>query len=144
MMKLDLERTRYTFYITAKKKRRLKNVTSFTKIACKPKLVTQCKRSSKEGGFEQILKQVNHDCLYLLDSENSEHFRKIIKRANKLRPYGELKNKLLLEDNLKEQRVANRNVRKYCPVCTVDIGKLMFDYDEEEYSKVAKALNPNH
>ena len=38
--------------------------------------------------------------------------------------------------------MTNRNVRKILSSVTVDIGKLMFDYDEEEYSKVAKALNP--
>ena len=98
------------------------------------------KEALKEGGFEQILKQVKPDCLYLLDARDPEHFRKIVKRANKLRPYGELKNKLLLEDNLKEQREQTEMLKKYCKVCTVDIGKLMFGYDDNEYNKVAEAL----
>lgn len=128
-------------YITAsKEKRRLNNVTSFTKIACKPNLLHNVKEALKEGGFEQILKQVKPDCLYLLDARDPEHFRKIVKRANKLRPYGELKNKLLLEDNLKEQREQTEMLKNYCKVCTVDIGKLMFGYDDNEYSKVAEAL----
>ena len=77
-------------YNAVKKKRRLKNVTSFTKIACKPNLLHNVKEF-KEGGFEQILKQVKPDCLHELDAGESEHFRKIIKRANKLRPYGRIK-----------------------------------------------------
>ena len=115
-------------------------MTNFTKIACKPNLLHNVKEAIKEGGFEQILEQVKPDCLYLLDCVVPEHFQKIVRRANKLRPYGELKNKLLLEDNLKEQREQTEMLKKYCKVCTVDIGKLMFDYDDNEYSKVAEAL----
>ena len=47
----------------------------------------------------------------------------------------------MLEDNLEEQRNQTEMIKQYCPVLTVDIGKLMFDYDDEEYSKVAEALN---
>ena len=87
------------------------------------------------------MEKVKPDCLYLLDCKKSEHFQKILERANKLRPYGLLKNKLLLEDNLEEQRNQTEMIKKHCPVLTVDIGKLMFDYDDNEYSKVAEALN---
>ena len=131
----------YSYITASKEKERIKNVKTFTKIACKPNLLHNVKECIKEGGFEQIIEKVKPDCLYLLDCKKSEHFQKILERANKLRPYGLLKNKLLLEDNLEEQRNQTEMIKKHCPVLTVDIGKLMFDYDDNEYSKVAKALN---
>ena len=131
----------YSYITASKEKERLSNVTTFTKIACKPNLLHNVKECMKEGGFDQIFKRVTPECLYLLDCENPEHFQKIVERANRLRPYGELKNKLLLEDNLEGQRELTELLKTYCSVCTVDIGKLMFDYDDGEYNKVAKALN---
>jgi len=131
----------YSYITASKEKERLSNVTTFTKIACKPNLLHNVKECMKEGGFDQIFKRVTPECLYLLDCENPEHFQKIVERANRLRPYGELKNKLLLEDNLEGQRELTEMLKTHCPVCTVDIGKLIFDYDDNEYNKVAKALN---
>ena len=50
------------------------------------------------------------------------------------------RNKHLLKNNLEGQRENVDALRTYCPVLEIDIGKLLFDYDEYEYEKLTNML----
>ena len=112
----------------------------YTKIAVKPNLVHNIKHAVKGDIIEQLMSTVTPKCLYLPDVEDQVHFEKILKRANLLRPYGMDRNKHLLKNNLEGQRENMELLKTCCPVHVIDIGKLLFDYDEEEYEKLVIIL----
>ena len=113
---------------------------SAPKLAVKPNLVHNIKHAIKEDIIDQLMETVTPVCLYLPDVKEEEHFQKILKRANLLRPYGLDRNKHLLKNNLKGQRDNIEILKAYCPVLEIDIGKLLFDYDENEYEKLVIML----
>jgi len=113
---------------------------TFNKIAVKPNLVHNIKHAIKEDIIDQLMETVKPVCLYLPDVKDPVHFDKILQRANKLRPYGMDRNKHLLKNNLEGQRENVDALRTYCPVLEIDIGKLLFDYDEYEYEKLTTML----
>tara|TARA_B110000908_G_scaffold55603_1_gene67746 strand:- start:2514 stop:3206 length:693 start_codon:yes stop_codon:yes gene_type:complete len=113
---------------------------TFNKIAVKPNLVHNIKHAIKEDIIDQLMETVKPVCLYLPDVKDPVHFDKILQRANKLRPYGMDRNKHLLKNNLEGQRENVDALRTYCPVLEIDIGKLLFDYDEYEYEKLTNML----
>ena len=108
----------------------------FSKLAVKPNLIHNIKHAIKEDIIDQLMETVTPVCLYLLDVEDQNHFDKILKRALKLRPYGTDRNKHLLKNNLEGQRENVDVLKTYCPVLEVDVGKIMFDFDDKEYEKL--------
>jgi len=50
------------------------------------------------------------------------------------------RNKHLLKNNLEGQRENMELLKTCCPLHVIDIGKLLFDYDEEEYEKLVIIL----
>tara|TARA_B110000037_G_scaffold158973_1_gene179374 strand:- start:278 stop:925 length:648 start_codon:yes stop_codon:yes gene_type:complete len=112
----------------------------FNKIAVKPNLIHNIKHAIKEDIIDQLMETVIPTCLYMPDVSNPEHFERIVKRANKLRPYGIDRNTHLLKNNLEGQREYVDVFKTYCPVLELDIGKLLFDLDDEEYKKLTNML----
>tara|TARA_B110000908_G_scaffold17754_1_gene19948 strand:- start:1486 stop:2229 length:744 start_codon:yes stop_codon:yes gene_type:complete len=129
-------------YLMASKLRDNETVRTFTKLSVKPNLLHNVKHAMKENVIQQLIESVMPECVYLLGVSNPEHYDRFLARAEKLRPYDDPGlNDRFLFDNLLGQREHIPDLLKLVPkVETIDVGKILFDVDEQEYHTFCKHL----
>lgn len=123
-------------YLMASKLKDNETVRTFTKLSVKPNLLHNVKHAMKEHVVEQLIETVTPECLYLLCVSKPDHYDKFLARAEKLRPYDDPGlNDRYLFDNLLGQREHIPDLEKLVPkVVEIDVGKILFDLDEDEYN----------
>ena len=115
----------------------------YNKLAVKLRVKHNLKALHTEDGeskIPELMQNVIPKCVIFLDCENEYYFDRIIERAHKLRGNGFAMEEHLLTNNLEFQRENLDLMGQYTDTHVVDIGKLLFDLDDEEYKKLAKAI----